>query len=112
MKAPLNLQAASKFAFRAARRGDVRAADRIELDYIKAHVPLFSRRADDTIPAECVRLCRGAGERGESLLEWQLPNGVTVYSDMDANVMQKHEDEACAVLLSLHPGRQLDLIEA
>ncbi|WP_310630782.1 hypothetical protein [Paraburkholderia sp.] len=108
----LNLQAASKRAARAAKRGDVRAADAAELDYIKGNVPLFSRRADDVVPGSCSRLCRGAGANGETLLEWQLPSGKVVYSDMDANVLPEYEDDACAMLLNLNPGRVFDLLPA
>ncbi|CAE6810900.1 hypothetical protein R69746_05613 [Paraburkholderia aspalathi] len=108
----LILQTASKRASRAAKRGDMRAADKIELDYVKANVPLYSRRADDVIPGECTRLCRGAGPNGESRLEWLLPNGKTVYSDMDAAVLPEYEDDACGMLVGLHPGRLFELIEA
>jgi hypothetical protein len=106
------LQAAQKRAGRAAKRGDVRAADAIELEYIKANVPLFSRRADEVIPASCTRLCRGAGEAGESRLEWQLPNGQIVYSDMDANVLPDYEDDACRFFVTMNPGRVHDLLAA
>lgn len=103
------LQAAHKRAMRAAKRGDVRAADAIELEYIKANVRLYSVRADDVVPGECTRMCRGAGPAGETQLEWLLPNGVMAYSDMGAQVLPQHEDAACAVLLSLNPGLQFDL---
>lgn len=99
------LQIASRKALRAAKKGDMRAADAIELDYIKGNVKLFSRRADDIVPAECSRMCRGAGTAGETLLEWHLPNGKLVYSDMDANVLPEYEGDACAMLLSFNPGR-------
>ena len=59
-------------------------------DWVEAHVPCF------------------CWQRGETLLEWLLPNGATVYSDMDAKVLEEHEDAACGVLLMLHPG--LDLL--
>lgn len=108
----LILEVASKRASRAAKKGDMRGADKIELEYIKANVPLFSERADDNVPGECIRMCRGAGRRGETLLEWLLPNGATVNSDMDAKVISEHEDAACAVLLSLHPGLEFDLVSA
>ncbi|MBB5543570.1 hypothetical protein [Paraburkholderia fungorum] len=104
------LQAASKRAGRAAKRGDMRAADEIELDYIKGNVPLYSRRADDVVPGVCTRMCRGAGPAGETLLEWLLPNGKTVYSDMDATVLAEYEDEACGMLVGLHPGRIFELL--
>jgi hypothetical protein len=106
------LQAACKRAQRAAKRGDVRAADAIEFEYIRANVSLISQRADEVIPATCSRLCRSAGPRGETLIEWQLPTGVLIYSDMDANVLPEYEDAACSVLVSLNPGRLFDLIAA
>lgn len=93
-------------------RGDVRAADSIEFEYIKGNVSLISRRADEVVPATCSRLCRGAGPNGETRIEWQLPTGVLIYSDMDANVLPEHEDAACGVLVLLNPGRLFDLIEA
>jgi hypothetical protein len=99
------LQIASRKALRAAKKGDMRAADAIELDYIKGNIKLFSRRADDIVPAECSRMCRSAGASGETLLEWNLPNGKVVYSDMDANVLYEYEDDACGMLLSFDPGR-------
>ncbi|MGN6589330.1 MAG: hypothetical protein ACTHKE_03460 [Sphingomicrobium sp.] len=106
------LQAACKRAVRAAKRGDVRAADAIEFEYIKGHVPLISKRADEVIPATCSRICRGAGPNGETRIEWQLPTGAFIYSDMDANVLPEYEDAACSVLVALNPGRLFDLIEA
>jgi hypothetical protein len=99
------LHIARRKALRAARKGDMRAADAIELDYIKGDVRLFSRRADGIVPAECSRMCRGAGASGETLLEWNLPNGKVVYSDMNANVLRQYEDDACAMLLNFDPGR-------
>ncbi|MFM0306238.1 hypothetical protein P0D71_00390 [Paraburkholderia sp. RL17-383-BIF-A] len=108
----LILEAASKRAGRAAKRGDARAADAIELEYIKGNVSLFSRRADDVVPGACTRLCRGAGPNGETRLEWLLPDGKTVYSDMDANVLAEFEDDACRMLVGLNPGRTFELLEA
>lgn len=93
-------------------RGDVRAADAIEFEYIKGNVSLISRRADEVVPATCSRLCRGAGPNGETRIEWQLPTGVLIYSDMGANVLPEYEDAACGVLVLLNPGRLFDLIEA
>jgi hypothetical protein len=108
----LILQAYQKRAGRAARRGDVRAADAIELEYIKSCVKLYSPRADDNVPAACTRMCRGAGENGETLLEWQLPNGDLIYSDMDASVLPEYEDDACRMLVNFNPGRVLELLPA
>lgn len=108
----LLLQIFQKRAGRAAKRGDMRAADKIELDYIKANVPLYSPCADDVVPGECTRLCRGAGPNGETRLEWLLPNGKTVYSDMDASVLPEYEDDACGMLVGLYPGRIFELLEA
>jgi hypothetical protein len=104
------LQIAHKNATRAAKRGDVREADKIELEYIKANVPLYSSRADDVVPAACNRLCRGAGPNGESRLEWLLPNGKIVYSDMDATVLPEYEDDACGMLVGLNPARAYELM--
>ena len=104
--------AACKRASRAAKRGDVRECDRIELAYIRANVSLYSRRADEVVPGVCERLCRGAGPNGETRLEWYLPNGKIVYSDMDACVAAEYEDDACAMLVGLHPGRVFELLEA
>jgi hypothetical protein len=108
----LLLQSACKRATRAAKRGDVRAADEIELEYIKANVPLYSPRADDVVPGSCTRLCRGAGPNGESRLEWLLPDGKTVYSDMDASVLPEYEDDACRMLVGLNPARSYELLPA
>jgi hypothetical protein len=103
------LQAACKRANKAAKRGDIRAVDEIEFEYIKRTFRLFSRRADAMVPAECIRLCRGAGPRGESRIEWALPSGERVYSDMDANVLPEYDDDACSALVSMHPGLAFDL---
>lgn len=103
------LEGFQKQAKRAPRKGDYRQADAIELEYIKRNVSLYSRRADASVPAQCIRLMRGAGDRGQSLLEWALPDGTNVVSDMDAQLLDEFEDLACALLLRMSIVNPLQL---
>ena len=82
-----------KQASKAARKGDIRAADAAELGYIRAYVKLYSVESEQYIAAHCARLCRGAGPCGEMLAEWVLPNGESVYSDIDGMLMTEYEDQ-------------------
>ncbi|KVO11755.1 hypothetical protein [Burkholderia ubonensis] len=81
-----------KRAARAARKGDIRAADAAELGYISAFVRLYSIESEQFIRAFCARICRGAGPRGETRVEWALPNGECVYSDIDGMLLPEHEE--------------------
>ncbi|MBP0714858.1 hypothetical protein ABXK61_16255 [Burkholderia sola] len=82
-----------KQAGKAARKGDIRAADAAELGYMRAYVKLYSVESEQYIIAHCARLCRGAGAHGEMLAEWVLPNGESVYSDIDGMLMPEYEEQ-------------------
>lgn len=81
-----------KEASRAAKRGDVRAADAIEFDYITACVRLYTPTAERYIEARAVRLCRGAGPHGETRVEWMTPGGQLVYSDIEGILEQEYDE--------------------
>lgn len=80
-------------AIRAAKRGDVRESDRLELAHIAATVPLYSTLHEGYIRAAAVRYCRGAGPRGEARVEWMIPGGLKVLSDVDGLLLPEFEDE-------------------
>ncbi|WP_175837056.1 hypothetical protein [Burkholderia anthina] len=82
-----------KQAGKAARKGDIRAADAAELGYIRAYVKLYSVESEQYITAHCARLCRGAGPHGETLAEWALPNGECVNSDVDGMLLPEFEEQ-------------------
>lgn len=106
----VTLEAFRRSAGRAAKRGDMQKADEIELAYIKANVPLYSRRADQSVPADCTRMMRGAGSAGETLLEWALIGGGRAVSNMDGELLDESEDAACSLLVGLSIAHPLDLI--
>ncbi len=101
-----------KKALRAAKRGDMQKADEIEFAYIKANVTLFSRIAERSVPAQCTRMMRGAGPAGETLLEWVLVGGGRALSNMDGELLDESEREACNLLISLSMASPLDLLSA
>ena len=81
-----------KEARRAARRGDMRAADAVEFDYITAFVKLYSATAERYIQARAIRLCRGAGPAGETRVEWMTPGSQRVYSDIEAILLPEYDE--------------------
>ncbi|WP_186056853.1 hypothetical protein [Burkholderia gladioli] len=87
-------------AIRAAKRGDIRESDAIELAHIAASVPLYSTEHECYIRATAVRYCRGAGPRGEARVEWALPGGIIVLSDVDGLLLPEFDDAVFDFLAS------------
>lgn len=81
-----------KEATRAARRGDTAKLDEIELAYIQAHVVLFDpdRQYEDDegrIRAHAVRLVRGAGSDGRTLVQWAKTEGGFAWSELTGELV-------------------------
>lgn len=81
-----------KEAARAAKRGDTAKLDEIELAYIQAHVVLFDpdRLYEDDegrIRAHAVRVVRGAGGDGRTLVQWAKAEGGFAWSELTGELV-------------------------
>lgn len=84
-------------AARAARKGDVKEMDRLELEYIKRAVPLTVEDPEcqeerSQIIAQPTHLIRGAGPNGETRVRWLRCDGVIVHSDINGHQVEAHDD--------------------
>ncbi|NMV37210.1 hypothetical protein [Ralstonia insidiosa] len=82
-----------KEAMRAAKRGDTAKLDEIELAYVQAHVVLFDpdRIYEDNeglIRGHAVRVVRGAGTDGRTLVQWAKTDGGFVWSELNGELVQ------------------------
>ena len=81
-----------KDAARAAKRGDTVKLDEIELAYIQAHITLFDpdRQYEDDegrIRAHAVRVVRGAGNDGRTLVQWAKAEGGFAWSELTGELV-------------------------
>ncbi|MDR3381773.1 hypothetical protein [Cupriavidus basilensis] len=94
----MRIEEIKRQAKRAAMRGDVAKMDHLEIAYMKEAVYLTKAGEDEwdrvRIPAQPVRLFRGAGPNGETRIQWVRFDGVHVMSDIDGNLVESAVDEA------------------
>lgn len=93
----MQIEEIKRLAKRAAMRGDVAKMDQLEVAYMKEAVYLTKAGEDEwdrvRIPAQPVRLFRGAGPEGETRIQWVRFDGVHVMSDIEGNLVENEADE-------------------
>ncbi|EYS89547.1 hypothetical protein CF68_33260 [Cupriavidus sp. SK-4] len=95
----MNVDEIKRQATRAARKGDIAKLDELEIAYMKAAgIPLT--KEDPTydegcavIPAQPVRLFRGAGPNGETRVQWVRFDGVHVMSDIEGHLVDCDDEQ-------------------
>lgn len=93
----MHIEEIKRLAKRAAMRGDVAKMDQLEIAFMKEAVYLTKAGVDEydrvRIPAQPVRLFRGAGPNGETRIQWVRYDGMHVMSDIDGNLVESEADE-------------------
>ncbi len=93
----MNIDEIKRQAAKAARKGDVAKMDQLEIAYMKEAVFLVRTGEDELdrvrIPAQPVRLFRGAGPNGETRVQWVRYDGVHVMSDINGHLIEGESDD-------------------